>query len=460
MKLTIKKIIEICDGRLISGKDTIEVESYSKDTRTLKKKDCYIGIKGDTFNGNEFWKKAKENGASACILDSFEGALIEDDSFPIVLVKDTVTALQQIASYVRNRLDIPIIAVTGSAGKTSTKDMIASVLSEKYKVYKTPGNLNGQIGLPLSILEVKEEQIMVLEMGMNGFGMISNLTHIAKPDIAVITNIGTAHIGILGSRENILKAKLEILEGMKENSPVIINNDNDLLQNLTLETHPIITCGIDTVSDYMACNIQVGINQTSFDIPFNGENEHITLPMMGNVFVSNALLSIAIGDYFHISFEQIKRGLEKVIISENRMAVVPLKNHITLINDTYNSNYEALVNALNILKEYTGKRKIAVIGDMLEMDDFAEEIHRKVGKLPIMKNFDFILLYGESTKYIQLELEEQKMDPKKIYHFEKLEDLKNYIFQNLQPEDTILLKASKAMHFHELALELEEKLAI
>ena len=209
MNLEIKKIVEICNGQLICGKDNVVVKHFSKDTRTIKEDDCYIGIKGENFNGNQYIGIAFEKGACACIVDEMPN---EKYDKPVILVENSILALQSIATYVRKQKNIPIVAITGSAGKTSTKDMIGSVLNQKYKVYKTPGNLNGQIGLPLSLLEADDVDIIVLEMGMNGFGMIHNLTKIAEPDLAVITNIGTAHIGLLGSRENILKAKLEILD--------------------------------------------------------------------------------------------------------------------------------------------------------------------------------------------------------------------------------------------------------
>lgn len=222
--MKIKDILKITNGELLCGDENIDVDSFVRDTRQIKAGEVFVAIKGDSFNGNQFYKEAIEKGAKACILSEEP----EEKLGNTILVEDTVLAIQKLATYKRSLYDIPVVAVTGSVGKTSTKDMIASVMSKKYKVLKTPGNMNNYIGLPFTILSLKDEEAMVIEMGMNHFGEISLLTKIAQPTLAVITNIGTAHIGNLGSRENILKAKLEILEGLKGNT-VVINNDSDLL---------------------------------------------------------------------------------------------------------------------------------------------------------------------------------------------------------------------------------------
>ncbi len=453
MKFSVKDILEICDGRLICGSLDVEISQFSKDTRTIKKGDCYVGIKGETFDGNSYWQDAKEKGAIACIVDSFSGSLKEEETFPIILVKDSVKALQSLAAYVRSKLNIPVIAITGSAGKTSTKDMISEVLKQKYKVLKSPGNLNGQIGLPLTILSYQDEDVMVLEMGMNEFHQIENLSNTAKPTIAVITNIGSAHIGILGSRENILKAKLEILKGMKENTPVILNNDNDLLQKLKLDHHPIITCGIENESDYQAVHIKNREAQTSFEVT-GKVSLSVTLPVMGNVFVSNSLLAIAVGKYLEVPEKDIKKALEQITLSDNRMRIVNLKKHITMIDDSYNSNFEALASALKILSEKKGKRKIAILGDILEMEEFSEEIHRKIATLDSIPQIDAYFLCGSAMKYVKEELEKQKID---CFWFPDTKSLKEALLSYLKEEDTILLKASKAMHFKELAEEIENE---
>ena len=216
---------------MLFGNEELEVENFSKDTRTIQKGDIYIGIKGEKFDGSNFWNQALDVGATAVLISNIQISKEEKEKYKdktIIQVEDTLEALYEIAKYKRSLYNIPVIAVTGSVGKTSTKDIIASVVSQKYKTLKTEGNNNNNIGLPLTILKLKDHEALVVEMGMNHFGEISLLTNIAKPTLAVITNIGTSHIGNLGSRENILKAKLEILEGMKI-PRVIINNYNDLL---------------------------------------------------------------------------------------------------------------------------------------------------------------------------------------------------------------------------------------
>ena len=455
MKLTIEKIVEICKGALLCGNPNLEIISYSKDTRTLKRGDCYVGIKGESFDGNKFWKEALEKGASACILDSFEGKLDDDSKDTIILVQDTVKAIQDLATYVRENLNIPVIAITGSVGKTSTKDMIAAVLEEKYKVLKSPGNLNGQIGLPLNILSYKDEDVMVLEMGMNDFGQIKKLSLIAKPTIAVITNIGTAHIGLLGSRENILKAKLEILEGMPKNSPLIINDDNDLLSSVSLK-NPIIRCSIEKKADFQAEKIEVEKEKTQFEVFYKNEKTKIALPLMGKIFVSNALLAIAVGSLLNISMPQIKHGLESLNTEQNHMKFLSLDNQITLIDDTYNSNFEAVESALKTLLKYPGKRHIAVLGDILEMEEFSEEIHRKIGSLQEILELDALFLQGNASKYILESALENQMNSHKIFYFESQEALVEELKKMMQEGDVILLKASNGMHFECITKALQD----
>ena len=216
--VTVKNIIEITKGKLICGNENIICSKFSRDTRKIEPGDSFVGIKGENFNGNMLYEEAIQNGAKICLLENIEIPSEVIKKYPdtaIIIVENTIKALQQIAKYKRSLYNIPVVAITGSVGKTSTKDMVASVLSQKYIVLKTKGNLNNEIGLPLTILELQDEEMLVVEMGMNSFGEISLLTNIAKPDVAVITNIGTAHIGMLRFKRKHIKSKIRNIRRTK-----------------------------------------------------------------------------------------------------------------------------------------------------------------------------------------------------------------------------------------------------
>ena len=456
LKLSVNKILEICHGSLLCGDRNLVLNKFSKDTRTIKYGDCYIGIKGENFDGNTFWHDAVLKGAKACILDSFTGRLEDKEDITIILVEDSVKAIQLLAGYVRSALNIPVIAVTGSVGKTSTKDLIASVLQEKYKVLKSPGNLNGQIGLPLNILEYHDEEVMVLEMGMNDFGQIKALTNIAKPTIGVITNIGTAHIGILGSKENILNAKLEILEGMEKGSPLLINYDDALLKKLDLPEYSLITCGSDLTSMYNVKNIEVEDGITKYLVCYNDTSIEINLPIMGEVFAKNSLFAVAIGQMLGLSKEEIKKGLENISKEENHLKIITLSKKITFIDDTYNSNYEAVVSALKTLLSYNGKRHIAVLGDILELEEYAKDIHEQIGSLKEILKLDALFLCGNLVSNVRDGAVKQGYAKEKIYLFSNIEELKKKLEVFIKEGDVLLFKASHAMNFQKITKQLEE----
>ena len=298
-KITVQDIINITNGELIIGDSNLICETFSKDSRNINPQDTYIGIKGEKFNGNLFWKQALESGADCVIVENIDFTQKDKEKFKnktIIKVKNTLEALYEIAKFKRNLYNIPVIAITGSVGKTSTKDIVANVVSKKYKTLKTIGNNNNNIGLPFTILRLKDHEAMVLEMGMNHFGEIKLLTSIAKPDVCIITNIGTSHIGNLGSRENILKAKLEILEGNPK-AKVIINNDNDLLHKWykeNKEKYNITTYGIKNQSDFNAQNIILDQNGSEFICNINKKDEKIRVPVGGEHFVLNSLCAIAV----------------------------------------------------------------------------------------------------------------------------------------------------------------------
>ena len=460
MNLTIEDIINCTNGQLLIGNKEHECENFSKDTREIKKGDTYIGLKGTKVDGSDFWEQAFESGADTVIINNINIQKEQIEKYKdknIIIVKDTKIALKQIATAKRNMYkDLIVIGVTGSVGKTSTKDIIANVLSKKYKTLKTEGNNNNDIGLPLTILKLKDEKIAVIEMGMNHLGEISELTKIAKPTISVITNIGTSHIGNLGSRENILKAKLEILEGM-EIPNVVINNDNDLLHKWYEENKEKIdihTFGIENKSDAMPEEIRKEENKSSFICNINGEKIEEHVPVGGDVFILNSLCASLIGKLVGLDNSQIQEGISSFELTKKRMEIIKLKNGATIINDSYNASFESMKASIQYLASTNAKRKIAVLGDMFELGDFSEELHRKVGYEVAQNNIDILFAIGENAKFIVEEAERNGMKKDNIYYVKTQEELINLLKTHIISGDEVLFKASNGMHLFEVVEKL------
>ena len=454
--MLVKNIIKIVDGKLISGDENETLETFSKDTRQINNGDTYVGIKGEKFDGNIFWKDALEKGAKAVItqgIDFEKEDLSKLNDKIIIKVEDTLQALYKIAEYKRSLYNIPVIAITGSVGKTSTKDIIANVVAQKYKTLKTQGNNNNNIGMPFTILKLKDEEAVVLEMGMNHFGEISLLTKIAKPTIAVITNIGTSHIGNLGSRENILKAKLEILEGM-ENPRLVINNDNDMLHNY-YEENPqnIETFGIQNQSNIMAKDIILNENNSSFTCICNNEELKITVPVGGEHFVLNALCACKIGEMLGIENDKIKKGIESFELTNKRMDIKTLENGAIVINDSYNASFESMQASLKYLSNLSNPRKIAFLGDMLELGEFSQELHKKVGKAVSENKIDILICAGENAKFIYQGAQETGKS-ENVHYFEDKHEAFEFLKSIMKAQDAVIFKASNGMKFFELADKL------
>ena len=464
MNLKIKDILKCTNGKLIIGDTEKECKNYSKDTRTIKKGDTYIGIKGEKFDGSSFWKDALNNGAETVIINNIKLNEIEEykkQNKNIIQVEDTIQAIGEMASLkmriLKDTYNLKVVGVTGSVGKTSTKDIIANVLSEKYKVLKTEGNNNNHIGLPFTILRLQDEEIAVIEMGMNHLGEISYLTKIAKPDIAVITNIGTSHIGNLGSRENILKAKLEILEGM-DKKKIVINNDNDLLNKWYLKNKgdiEIHTFGIKNESEFKAKNIKLEENSSEFTCENKNEKINIEVPVGGEHFILNALCGLTVGKLLNLNNEEIKNGIKGFKLTAKRMEINHLKNNITIINDSYNASYESMKASISNLKNMNGERKIAVLGDMFELGDFSEKLHKEVGTEIYKNKIDKLYLIGNYSKFIGEEAEKEGYKKENIFYFENKDELFNNLKNNLKSGDVILIKASNGMKLFEIAEKLK-----
>ena len=468
MNLRVEDIIKCTNGELITGDVNKECVNFSKDTRTIKQGDTYIGIKGEKYDGSMFWEEAFNKGADVVIIndmyiDENKKEKYRSQNKCIIKVKDTIEALGKMAIQKREMYGdkLKVIGVTGSVGKTSTKDIIASVVSQKYKTLKTEGNKNNFIGLPFTILALQDEEIAVIEMGMNHLGEIRYLTNIAKPDIAVITNIGTSHIGNLGSRENILKAKLEIIEGMKK-PLIVINNDNDLLNKWNIENkqnYEIHTFGIKNDSEFQAKEIILNENNSSFISKNNNEELKIFVPVGGEHFILNALCAETIGKLLNLTNKQIQEGIKDFKLTAKRMEIIKLKNNITFINDSYNASYESMKAALSTLRDMNGKRKIAVLGDMFELGEFSEKLHRGVGKEVYKNKIDKLFIIGKNVKFIAQEAIEYGYNKNNILYFTDTNELLDALKQNLQKDDIVLFKASNGMKLFEIVEKLKGEFA-
>jgi UDP-N-acetylmuramoyl-tripeptide--D-alanyl-D-alanine ligase len=462
-KIKVNKILEITNGELIVGNENFDCEDFITDTRNIIGGEIYIGLMGDNKNGGTYFEQAFNNGASGCIVQDVEFSPEQINKYKdkiTIRVEDTLKALQEIAKYKRSLYgeDFKLVAITGSVGKTSTKDIVANVLSTKYKTLKTEGNYNNHIGVPLTILRLKDHEAAVVEMGMNHFGEISVLTNIAKPSMCVITNIGTSHIGNLGSRENILKSKLEILEGNKQKE-LIINNDNDLLHKFYIEENKninITTYGIEEKGNVYATNINQKQECTNFMCHIDKDEFEVEVPVGGIHFVYNALCAATVGNKLGLSNEQIKKGIETFELTKKRMDISILKNGTKIINDSYNASFESMQASITNLANYTQNRKIAVLGDMFELGDYAEELHKKVGSEIAKNNIDILICAGENAKYIAKQANESGMDSNKIHYFENKDEIISYLNTIMKENDVILFKASNGMRFFDLVEKLKK----
>ena len=463
--IKIKDVLKIIEGEIIFGNADDEIIDVSTDPRKIKEGDTFIAIKGETNNGNLYCNIAFESGARICLVEDIKLTDTEikkynNKKLTLVKTKDNRKALIKLATYKRTLYDIPVIAITGSVGKTSTKDAIASVISQKYKVLKTEGNFNNSIGLPLTILKLKDHEALVVEMGMNHFGEIRELTNIAKPTIAVISNIGTSHIGILGSRENILKAKMEILEGMKKDGILILNNDNDLLNKWNNEKNNKIrtrTFGSISNSDVKGYDVEHFENKSKFKIRENNREYTLYTSKPGEPFVMNALSAIAVGIELGISIESAKEGLENTKMTVNRLDCEKIRKDITLIKDYYNASYESIKPGLEYLMSLKEGRKIAVLGDIKELGGFSQELHEKVGKEVYKQKVNILVTVGEDAKYISKEAINMGMNKDKVYTCNNNNEAANVLNNIMERGDKVLLKASNSMKFGEIYNQVKGK---
>lgn len=446
--MLIKEILEATNGQLLSGNVEDDILFFTHDSREVKEGYMYIPIIGERVDGHQFIEQAFISGAKAILTDR----VVDYKDKNVILVEDTRIALGQMGNYIRHNRNVKVVGITGSVGKTSTKDMIYSVISTQYKTLKTLGNFNSDIGLPLTILRHTDEEVMVLEMGMNHLEEIHYLSMIANPDVAAITNVGTAHIGELGSRENILKAKMEIKDGLNKDGYLVVNDDNDMLHSVEADTYKLKRIGKNDRCDLKAFNIQLGLEHSSFDIQYQGKTYNVYVPVSGEHFVYNALIALQIGLCLGIDIELCIKGVRQFELTKNRMDILDLNRNIKVIDGTYNANLDSMKSSIDVLANFPN-RKIAVLADMLELGEYEEELHREVGKHIVSKNIDVLYCLGQASRYIA---EEAKDYIKECYEFDSREDLSESLIHHIQDHDVILIKGSNGMKLKEVVEYLKE----
>ena len=405
MKLSIKEIAGFCG---VEAKLNGDIYKISTDSRDIDENTLFVALIGERFDGNDFVSDVLSKGAKAVVCSRYDG-----DDERVLLVKDTGEALLKIAKGYRKKFNIPFIALTGSVGKTTSKGMVYSVVSQKYNTLRTAGNLNNEIGVPKTLFCLDEShQAAVIEMGMNHFDEISRLSQTVLPDIGVITNVGTAHIENLGSREGILKAKCEILHGMKKGSPLIINGDNDMLKTVATEDYKIIKFGLEKDNDIYAENIIPQQDGSHFDVIYGNEKAKCFVPAVGMHNIYNALCAICVGIQLGYTLDEASKGVAAFEPEGMRQKVTEI-NGMTFIEDCYNANPDSMCAALETLKTLKKERIIAVLGDMLELGDESKAIHERIGLLACNSGASVIAFVGTEMVYAY-EAAKKLCDEKKL----------------------------------------------
>lgn len=422
------------------------------DTRKIEDGCLFIAIKGENFDGHDFAAKAIEAGAKAVICEK-DCSLGENQ----ILVESTRQALLDLAGYYRSLFSIPVIGITGSVGKTTTKEMVHCVMSVKYNTLKNEGNLNNEIGVPLTLFRLEEShEAAVIEMGMSGFGEISRMTAAVKPDVAIISNIGVSHIENLGSREGILKAKLEILEGMKANSPLVINGDDDMLSTVKEEDREVKFYGMngDNLA-FTATDVEIKEDSVSFTALYGGEKTEVNLPFPGKHNVYNALAAASAGEIFGIDPKDSFEALKGYVPSGMRQRI-NRKCGITFIEDCYNASPDSQAAALAVLGGMGAKRKIAVIGDMLELGAVSESSHYTVGERVAENNIDMLFTYGERAFATAKGAADKGVEF--IKSFTDKAKLSEELVSIIEEGDAVLFKASRGMKLEEVIYSVYNEL--
>ncbi len=459
-----KEILEATGGHLLQGEQGMTFRGISTDSRTVNEGDLFIALKGPRFDGHHYALEALKKRAEGVMVEERQAQAFRWNGFAskaVVSVKDTLHALGDLARQRRRRFGTPVVALTGSNGKTTTKELIAACLETTFPILKTEGNLNNLIGLPLTLLHLTEkEKVVVLEMGMNVPGEVRRLTEIAEPDVGLITNIQEVHLEGLGNLERVKEEKGQLFRNMGTDGTIVVNQDDPRVVDLArLFSGRQISFGIQNTADVMAKEIRFkGPHGTSFLMLIKGEPIRIILPLVGKHFVPNSLAAAAVATHFGVERQKIKEALEAFQPFPMRMEVWPLRGGKYLLNDAYNANPRSMESALETLSEIKGKgRSIAVLGDMLELGDYSEEAHRRLGQKVRDLSIDFLVTLGQRASTVVDSAVRAGLAAERAKVVQSHSEAVRLILQWAQEGDWILVKGSRAMAMERIAEALREE---
>lgn len=490
--LTIKEIALAVGGRILWGEETLKVEEVFTSSKSVTLGSLFVPIVGERVDGHDFIKDALAAGASSCLsgkeIDKIEGKAC-------ILVEDTLKALQNLGTYYRDKFPIPIVGITGSVGKTTTKEMVAAAFGTARCVLKTEGNMNSQIGLPLMMLKLsKEHQVGIIEMGMSEEGEMARLCNIAQPEAAIMTNIGISHIAQLKTRENIRKEKMNIINSFKEGGCLVLNRDDDLLGEAAqclkngqitidlaeitkkkLAASQVITYGIDEDCDFRATDIRTVSEETVFTLTYPKEKDnlwltpkgisddravretlteeiHLKVPGLHNVY--NALAALAITWFYNIPVSLAKTGLKEYQPIAMRGQII-LSNGKKIIDDSYNASPDSMKSGIGVLKELENvSRRIAVLADVKELGEISKQSHYEVGEFIAENSLDCVVTIGEEALYIAKAIKDRGV-PTETYSFTNNQEAISFLKTYLKSGDGVLIKGSRGMKTDEIVKELK-----
>ncbi len=451
--MTIQEIAAVVNGTILNpGEGQSVVTAVSTDSRKLSRGCLFLPWVGEKFDGHDFINQALETGAAGCLCARKPETLLSGKFY--IQVADTRLALRALASAYRDRFDIPVVQITGSVGKTTTKEMVAAVLSAKCRVLKTPENFNNDIGTPLTLLGLtREHQAAVIETGMNHFGEIEYLGAMVRPDVAVISNIGDAHIEFLGSRQGILQAKCEIFQHLKEGGLAVLNGDDAMLDTVDVPFRTVRCGQSEHCQTRITEVVDHGVEGITCTVETQKETYHLAIPAPGVYMAYAASIAVAVGEELGLSREEITRGAAAYEPTGSRMRVVRLPEGRILLDDCYNANPQSVTAALEVLAKTECERRVAVLGDMGELGGLTEQAHYNVGALAAMLGIDFVAAIGEKAAKIA---DGASQSGGEVLHFATKEEALGTLRQQLKPGTAMLLKASHAMHFGVLAEALQK----